>query len=81
MYKSQFQKIDPYDCFYGPGSPMVNGSTNMLLDEQELMRFVLACNTNIFQFPFIIVDEVCIFLIIVYTLCWITQLDSYGLLL
>ncbi len=22
MYKSQFQKIDPYDWFYAPGSPV-----------------------------------------------------------
>ncbi len=24
MYKSQFQKMDPYDCFCGPGSHLFN---------------------------------------------------------
>ncbi len=45
-----------YDCFC-----VFCFCTNLLLDKQELMRSVLACNTNIFQFPFIIVDEVCVF--------------------
>ncbi len=34
MYKSQFQKIDPYDWFCGPGSQMLTETLLLILKEK-----------------------------------------------
>ncbi len=40
MYKSQFQKIDPYDCFCGPGSHMWIGTYS---HEQAELLYLNVC--------------------------------------